>query len=280
MNYRHDYHAGNFADVMKHVVLTRILLHLRTKPAPFRYVETHAGSGIYDLCGKEAEATGEWRRGIGRFLAAGLPAEVRALALPYLDIVGPSVLSAARRYKGSPSIAAALLRPQDKMLLCELHPEARRSLEAHLGHDPRAKVIGIDGYIGLNAFVPPVERRGLVLIDPPFETPDELSRLTSGLEAAWRKWRTGVFLVWYPVKDASVVGSFLASVSRGKIEKVLRLELQVADPGPDRPLGRAGLLVVNPPFRLEAEARLILPALAECLAEGRAEVAIDWPRPE
>lgn len=280
MNYRHDYHAGNFADVMKHVLLTRILFHLGDKPAPFRYLETHSGSGVYDLGGPEAEATGEWRRGIGRLLAADLPAEVRDLARPYLDIVGPSVLSAAPRYKGSPAIAAALLRPQDKMLLCELHPAARLSLDATMARDTRAKVIGIDGYVGLNAFVPPVERRGLVLIDPPFETPDEFSRLAGGLEAAWRKWRTGLFLVWYPVKDASVVESFFAAVLRGKIERLLRMELQVADARPDRPLARAGLLAVNPPFRLEAEARLILPAFAECLAEDRAEVSIDWLRPE
>ncbi len=280
MNYRHEYHAGNFADVVKHILLTRILLHIAVKPAPFRYIETHSGSGTYDLCGPEAEATGEWRRGIGRLLGADLPQPVRDLARPYLDIVGPSVLSAAPSYKGSPAIAAAVLRPQDKMLLCELHPEARQNLESHIADDTRAKVIGLDGYVGLNAFVPPIERRGLVLIDPPFEAPDELSRLADALEAAWRKWRTGIFLVWYPVKDISAVGSFLASLVRGKIERMLRLELQVDAPRPLGPLVRTGLLVVNPPFRLEAEARLILPALADCLAEGRAGVSIDWPLPE
>jgi len=280
MNYRHEYHAGNFADVVKHILLTRILLHLAVKPAPFRYLETHSGSGIYDLGGTQAEATGEWRRGIGRLLVADLAQPVRDLVLPYLDIVGPSVASAAPSYKGSPAIAAALLRPQDKMLLCELHPEARQSLESHIAHEPRAKVVAIDGYVGLNAFVPPVERRGLVLIDPPFERPDELSRLAGALEAAWRKWRTGIFLAWYPVKDASAVGAFLAPLLRGRIERMLRLELQVDAPRLLGPLVRTGLLVVNPPFRLEAEARLILPALADCLAEGRAGVSIDWPRLE
>ncbi len=279
MNYRHAYHAGNFADVMKHVVLTRILLHLGAKPAPFRYIETHAGSGAYDLRGAEAEATDEWRNGIGRVLAADFPSSVRDLLAPYLAIVGPSVLSAAPSYKGSPAIAAALLRPQDKMLFCELHPEARRSLEANVAHDSRAKVIGLDGYIGLHAFVPPVERRGLVLIDPPFESPDEFSRLSAGLAAAWRKWRTGIFVVWYPVKDVPAVGAFVASLLRGKIERMLRLELQVADPRPRGALVRAGLLVVNPPFRLEPEARQYLPALGECLATGRAEISIDSPRP-
>lgn len=280
MNYRHDYHAGNFADVMKHAVLTRILAHLAAKPAPFRYIETHAGSGAYDLSGTRAEATGEWRRGIGRVLAADFAAPVRDLVAPYLDIVGPAVRSAPPYYVGSPAIAAALLRPQDKMLLCELHPEAHESLEAMAGADRRAKVVAIDGYVGLKAFVPPVERRGLVLIDPPFEDPQEFARLGSALDLAWRKWRTGIFMAWYPVKDAAVAGDFVNALRGGKIERVLRLELQVDEPRPARPLARSGLVVVNPPFRLEAEARLIFPALAACLATGRADISIDWPRPE
>lgn len=280
MNYRHDYHAGNFADVVKHVVLTRILLHLAGKPAPFRYIETHSGSGVYDLGGTQAEATGEWRRGIGGLLAADFPRAVRDLVAPYLAIVGPSVQSGVPRYKGSPIIAAALLRPQDKMLCCELHPEARRQLDAHLGRDRRAKVIGIDGYVGLNAYIPPVERRGLVLIDPPFESPTEFARLADALAAAWRKWRTGIFLAWYPVKDASIVDAFMTSLLRGKIERLLRLELQVDDPRARGSLARAGLLVVNPPFGLEAEARQILPGVAGCLATGRAEISIEWLRPE
>jgi 23S rRNA (adenine2030-N6)-methyltransferase len=280
MNYRHDYHAGNFADVVKHVVLTRILLHLARKPAPFRYIETHAGSGAYDLTGAEAQATGEWRGGIGRILAAELPRDVHDLAQPYLDIVGPSVRSASPCYLGSPAIAAALLRPQDRMLFCELHPEARRRLDARLGRDRRAKVIAIDGYVGLNAFVPPVERRGLVLIDPPFESPTELGRLAAVLAAAWRKWRTGLFLVWYPVKDAATVDAFMTSLLQGRIERMLRLELQVDDPAPKGPLARTGLLVINPPFGLDGEARQILPGVAGCLATGRAEVSIEWLRPE
>jgi 23S rRNA (adenine2030-N6)-methyltransferase len=279
MNYRHDYHAGNFADVVKHVVLTRILLHLSGKPAPFRYLETHSGSGIYDLGGVEAEATGEWRRGIGRILAADFPRAVRDLIAPYLAVVGPSVRCGRPQYQGSPAIAAAMLRAQDKMLFCELHPLARQSLEAHVGRDRRAKVLAIDGYVGLNAYIPPVERRGLVLIDPPFENPNEFSRLADALEAAWRKWRTGIFILWYPVKDASVVGAFMTRLLGGNIERILRLELQIDEPRSDGPLARTGLLVVNPPFRLEAEARLILPCLAESLATGRHEFSIDWARP-
>jgi 23S rRNA (adenine2030-N6)-methyltransferase len=272
MNYRHAYHAGNFADVVKHIVLTRILLHLGVKPSAFRYIETHAGSGAYDLRGTEAETTGEWRRGIARVLAADFPGEVGNLLAPYLASVGPAVRSGS--YNGSPAIAAGLLRPGDKMLLCELQPEARRSLEAYVGGDPRAKVLAIDGYVGLNAFIPPVERRGLVLIDPPFEDPQELVRLTGALEAARRKWRTGIFLAWYPVKDVAVIDSVLAPFVAGSTETMLRIEMQVADPEPRGPLLRAGLLVVNPPFRLEAEVRLIFPALADRLAMGRTSCSI------
>jgi 23S rRNA (adenine2030-N6)-methyltransferase len=278
MNYRHAYHAGNFADVVKHVVLTRILVHLALKPAAFRYLETHSGSGTYDLGGVEAEATGEWSRGIGRILATNFPRPVHDLLAPYLAIERPCVASGC--YEGSPAIAARLLRPQDKMLLCELHPQARRSLEAHVGRDPRAKVVEIDGYVGLNAFVPPIERRGLVLIDPPFEDRAEFGRLGEALESAWRKWRTGIFMVWYPVKDSGAVGAFTTEVRHGKIERVLRIELQVADPRPEGPLVRSGLLVVNPPYRLEAEARQLLPALADCLAEGRSDFSVEWLKPE
>jgi 23S rRNA (adenine2030-N6)-methyltransferase len=278
VNYRHEYHAGNFADVLKHVVLTLILLHLRAKPAPFRYLETHSGSGVYDLGGTEAAATGEWRAGIGRVLSADFPPAVHDLVAPYLAIEGPSVQAGC--YKGSPAIAAALLRPQDRMLFCELHPQARQRLDAHVGRDRRAKIIGIDGYIGLNAYLPPVERRGLVLIDPPFESQNEFVRLADALETAWRKWRTGIYLVWYPVKATSIVNAFVTTLRRGTIARMLRLELQVDDPSAEGPLVRTGLLVVNPPFRLEAQARLLMPTVAACLAMGRAEVAIDWPRPE
>jgi 23S rRNA (adenine2030-N6)-methyltransferase len=286
MNYRHDYHAGNFADVVKHVVLVRILLHLIGKPAPFRYIETHAGSGTYHLGGLEAETTGEWRRGIGRLLAADFPPPVHDLLAPYLAIVGPSVESADPHYEGSPAIAAALLRRHDKMLFCELHPFARESLETRLGRDRRTKIIGIDGYVGLKAYIPPVERRGLVLIDPPFESPNEFSRLAESLAGALRKWQTGIFMLWYPVKDASVVEAFmkaflrgLSATSRGdENDRVLRLELQIDDPRSEGSLARTGLLVVNPPFRLEGEARLVFPYLAECLASGRAGFRVDRAR--
>src|SRR3954452_10789978 len=194
MNYRHAFHAGNFADVLKHAVLVRILLHLRSKPAAFRVIDTHAGSGRYDLAGPEASRTGEWRDGIGRFAAARqapvhLEPDVAELMAPYLDVVarlnGGGQLSA---YPGSCEIARAHLRPQDRLVACELEPNAARALARNLAGDARVKVVAIDGWTALTAYVPPKERRGLVLIDPAFEQPDEFTRLGERFAAAHRKW--------------------------------------------------------------------------------------------
>lgn len=281
MNYRHEFHAGNFADVFKHIILTRILLHLMKKETAFRYIDTHAGSGSYDLFGAEAGRTAEWHDGIGRLVAASdWPASASELIEPYLRLAAPAVEEAAsprHLYPGSPMIAAALLRRQDRMLCCELHPAAAQVLQTHLSRDRRAKIIEIDGFTGLNAFVPPVERRGVVLIDPAFEERDDLERSLAVLESAWRKWSTGVFLLWYPIKDQREVESSLQDLSRGKIKRVLRLELQVAAPLPVGPLGSNGLLVVNPPFPLVKEAELILPYLARTLGEGvDARHRIEW----
>jgi 23S rRNA (adenine2030-N6)-methyltransferase len=281
MNYRHDFHAGNFADVFKHIVLTRILLHLLKKDTAFRYIDTHAGSGFYDLFGAEAEKTDEWQAGIGRLVAAtDWPETARALIEPYLRLAGPSVEATAdphQLYPGSPAIAAALLRRQDKMICCELHPTAAEELRGHLGRDRRTKIIEIDGFTGLNAFVPPVERRGIALIDPAFEARDDLEHSLAVLDAAWRKWSTGIFLLWYPIKDQREVESSLRRLVEAKIKRILRLELQVADPTPVGALAANGVLIVNPPFPLAAEAEIILPLLARTLGEGSdARHRIEW----
>lgn len=263
MNYRHAFHAGNAADVLKHAVLARILVHLRKKPAAFRMVDTHAGIGWYDLAAEEAERTGEWRAGIGR-LAEPFPPPVEDLLAPYRE-----ALAAARRrhgpkaYPGSPAIAAELLRPGDRAIFNELHPDDRAVLEGRFKR-LQVKVTGLDGWTALNAFIPPKERRGLVLIDPPYEDRGELVRLGTELARAVRKWPTGVFLAWHPVKDRRAVEEALAPLE-GTIERdALRLELTTARPDGLR-LAGSGLLVVNPPWTLAEEARTLLPALAERL---------------
>lgn len=277
MNYRHAFHAGNFADVIKHAVLARILMHLRDKPQPFRVIDTHAGAGLYDLAGPEASRSGEWRAGIGRLHGLALAPAVRALLAPYLETIaklnndGP-----LRRYPGSPLLALSLMRPQDRLIACELEPQAAAALANNLRADKRAKAIAIDGFVAVNAYVPPKERRGLVLIDPPFEDGDEFSRLGKSLEDAHRKWATGILLAWYPRKDPHSAQVLAMRIKRSGIAKLLRVEL---DLGGDRTrLVGAGLLVVNPPWRLEEELTVLLPELARVLAQDeRPQLRIDQP---
>src|SRR5947209_13988542 len=202
MNYRHAFHAGGFADVIKHIVLVRMLTYLQEKPAPFRVIDTHAGAGLYDLTGDEASRSGEWLTGIARVMQARFTDQTAALVTPYLDIVrafNPRAELVA--YPGSPLIARALLRPQDRMTACELAPVPRKELIDALRRDTQARVVDLDGWVALPAFVPPNERRGLVLIDPPFEAKDEFDRMASGFAAAFAKWPTGSYLLWYPAKS-------------------------------------------------------------------------------
>lgn len=265
MNYRHEFHAGNFADVLKHAVLTRILLYLRRKDKPFRYIDTHAGAGLYDLTGPEAARSGEARDGILRLLDGADLGGAADLLEPYLAAVRAA--GAPRFYPGSPLIAQHLLRPGDKAILCDLLPEAAHSLRRALKRDLRAKTIEIDGYMGLKAFTPPPERRGLALIDPPFERRDEYERIFDTLGAALKKWPDGVFMIWQPVKAPDVVAAFCRAISKLAHES-LRVELQVETPAPDQPLARTGLIVVNPHYVLEEEVKIILPALTRVLARG------------
>src|SRR6516165_531734 len=205
MNYRHAFHAGSFADVIKHIVLTRILLYLQEKPGAFRVIDTHAGAGLYDLEGEEAQRGGEWRTGIARVIQARFSKEAGELIKPYLDIVRAfNSRAELKTYPGSPLIARGLLRPQDRLVACEVEPTARKGLIDVLRRDTQARVVDLDGWVALPAFVPPKERRGLVLIDPPFEAKDEFERLATGFAEAFAKWPNGGYLMWYPVKSRRV----------------------------------------------------------------------------
>jgi 23S rRNA (adenine2030-N6)-methyltransferase len=278
MNYRHAFHAGGFADVVKHAVLVRILLHLRAKPAAFRVIDTHAGAGRYDLAGAEASRTGEWRDGIGRLLAARLDRDVASLLAPYLDVVARfNPAGPLATYPGSPEIVRAHLRPQDRLLACELEPGAAGMLAGHLAGDDRAKAVAIDGWTALAAYVPPRERRGLVLVDPAFEQPDEFARLADGLAVAHGKWRGGIFLLWYPIKQRREADTFARRLRGLAIPKILRAELTVSAPRADERLHGSGLVVVNPPWTLERELATLLPALAAVLArDAKGGARIDW----
>lgn len=280
MNYRHGFHAGNFADVMKHALLARILTHLAAKDTPLRVIDLHAGAGLYDLASEEATRTGEWRDGIGRLNAAPLQAEAEALLAPYrAAIAAARRLRGANTYPGSPFIARFLTRPQDRLLTNELNPRTRARLEAALASDARCRILGLDASVALRANIPPRERRGLVLIDPPFERRDEFARLVEDLTAALAKWPTGVYAVWYPANDAALADGFVAALLERGLARLLRLELAVHDRAEG--MGASGLLVVNPPWKLRPDAEVILPALAERLATAAsARYRCDAIRPD
>lgn len=280
MNYRHAFHAGNFADVFKHAALARLLVHLREKPTAFRVIDTHAGAGLYELSGPEAMRTGEWRDGIGRLYAAALPPEMAALLAPYLDAVAAvNPGDSLARYPGSPLIALHLLRPQDRLIACELEPAAAAALARTLGGGSTAKSVAIDGYVALNAYVPPKERRGLVLIDPPFEQSDEFSSLAHALVKAWRKWPTGILMAWYPLKDRRTAAACGRALADGILRPILRAEIEVSAGGPG--LDAAGIVVINPPWRLADELRALLAWLAPLLAHGpSSNHRLDWLRRE
>lgn len=282
MNYRHAYHAGNFADVLKHAVLAAVVAHLKRKPQPFRVIDTHAGAGIYDLAGEEAGKTGEWRDGIGRILADTPPADVAEVLAPYLDAVcaeNPEGAGGATlaRYPGSPLIARRLLRPGDKLVANEAHPEDAARLKALFAKDAAAKVLAIDGWTALKSLLPPPERRGVVLVDPPFEEAGEFQRLLEGLAAAHRRFATGTVILWYPAKDPRRVNAFHREAAALGIPKLLSAELYVRAPLSEGTLAGTGVLILNPPYTLAPALETLLPYLVCTLGRARsAEFRLAW----
>ncbi|THD72198.1 MAG: 23S rRNA (adenine(2030)-N(6))-methyltransferase RlmJ [Bradyrhizobium sp.] len=286
MNYRHAFHAGGFADVIKHIVLVRILVYLQDKPAAFRFIDTHAGAGVYDLTSDEARRGGEWLTGIARLMQARLSEKTLPLVAPYLDIVRAfNPQPELHAYPGSPLIARALLRPQDRLTACEVEPQARKRLIEALRRDTQARVVDLDGWMALRAFVPPNERRGLVLIDPPYERKDEFDRLADGFAQAFAKWPTGSYLLWYPVKSRRATDGLARHVATvagtgTPAAKCLRLEFSVAPQVTGDGLTSAGLLMVNPPWTLAGELRSILPELEKPLGQGGAgRFRLETPKP-
>jgi 23S rRNA (adenine2030-N6)-methyltransferase len=273
MNYRHAFHAGNFADVLKHLVLVLCIEYLKRKDGPFRIIDTHAGCGRYRLDGGEAQRTGEWQQGIGRLMgpeAEPLPEHLLSVVAPYLDIVrhenGGGGLTV---YPGSPLIAANLLRRNDVLIANELHPEDASVLKSVFAKDRRVKVMTLDGWTALKALLPPNERRGLVLIDPPFEAPGELIRLTEGLVAASQRFSSGITLLWYPIKDPKPVARFHRAIAETGLKKLLKIELLLRAPRNPDVLNGTGLVVSNPPFTLAGELEVVLPELCRRFGQGR-----------
>lgn len=275
MNYRHAYHAGNFADVQKHAVLALIVEHLKRKESAFCYLDTHAGIGSYDLGSVQAEKTGEWQDGIGRVLAAATDApEELAPYLTAVEAVNPG--GGVLHYPGSPQVVATLARPGDRLALCELHPEDVNALRRRFRQDTRIGVHHTDGYGALKSMLPPPERRGLVLIDPPFEKRDEFAAMRKGLAQAMKRWNSGLYALWYPIKAREPVARFHADLCMMDLPKALVAEVLVApDNVPDR-LNGAGLVLVNPPWKLDEALETLLPWLARTLAPQTGSCRVEW----
>ncbi|MCW4591206.1 23S rRNA (adenine(2030)-N(6))-methyltransferase RlmJ [Gluconacetobacter entanii] len=284
MNYRHSYHAGNFADVMKHVVLMALIGALRRKPSPFCVLDTHAGIGLYDLSGAQAQSTGEWREGIGRLLDAPQGSHHAPDVENWLEVIRAVMRDeqAGRlSYPGSPALVARLLRPGDSLICCELHPEDQQALRHLFRHDRNVSVHGRDGYQAITALLPPKQaRRGLVFMDPPFERPDEFQRLGTAIMTARQRFPAGIVAGWYPIKHRAPVRAFINGLKDAGQRKLLTLELTLRPPLDPSRLNGSGIIIANPPFRFEEEARGILASLCRYLGDGEADFHVEWAVPE
>ena len=292
MNYRHAYHAGNFADCFKHALLLLLLRAMRRKEKPFLALDTHAGRGRYDLSGKAACKTGEWRQGIGRlreahpsalaeYLACIESLGIESLGIESLGIESLGIESLGL-YPGSPVIIRSVLRPQDRLIACELNKEEAAALRREMAVGAMMKNIAVherDGYAALRAFLPPPEKRALILIDPPFEQPDEFAIAAESLAGAWEKFPQGVYALWYPIKHRAPVRDFFETLRRSAIRDAIACELLLREPVNPARLNGCGLLIVNPPYGFEAEATPVLRALrdtlGDALGDGGATVSIE-----
>ncbi|QEN90057.1 23S rRNA (adenine(2030)-N(6))-methyltransferase RlmJ [Labrys sp. KNU-23] len=282
MNYRHAFHAGNFADVLKHIVLARILTHLKAKDAPFRVIDTHAGTGLYNLEASEARRTGEWREGIGLVAENPPPARVAELIAPWYGLCQGLMAQSPPLYPGSPWLAADLTRDQDRLVFCEKHPEDADRLRDNFDRSKRVKVMEGDAWSLLPGLLPPPERRGLVFIDPPFEEDKEFRAIAEGLAQALRRWATGVYAIWYPIKGMREVESFARKVAAlPAAGRILRFELsRYAVQRIDR-LNGCGMIILNPPWKLDEELRAVGDYLAPLFAkEGSGLIRLDWLKEE
>jgi len=279
MNYRHAFHAGNFADVFKHAILIELIEALTRKSAPLCYFDTHAGAGLYDLRGGEATKTREFADGVSRLAAIdGPPVRLQT----YLDVLwslnpGES-LTDLGCYPGSPLIAARLLRPNDRAILCELQPDEALRLKTLFASDARVGVHVRDGYAALGALVPPKERRGLVLIDPPFEAQDaEFRAIEAALTRALARWLAGTYAIWYPIKQREQTRPFHRWFVTQKVRKTLVAELLRQDDDSPLRLNGCGMVIVNPPWKFDQQLRQLLPLLHRLLAvDSRGGWRVDW----
>ncbi len=267
MNYRHAFHVGNHADVLKHLALMLCLDALKRKPAPFAVLDTHAGRGMYDFESNEAARSPEWQDGIGKLWNWSAPP---APVARYLDAIRAfNADGALRTYPGSPALVTAALREEDALIACELHPEEHAALKRALPRIGRVQIHQRDGWEALSALLPPKQKRGLVLIDPPYEAPDELAHGARAIGPALKRFGHGAFVWWRPLKSDSALNKVDAEVRAQGARETLRADLWIDTPQPEGKLMGSSLLFINPPFGVEDALREALPFLADALTKGR-----------
>ena len=283
MNYRHIFHAGNICDVVKHSVLTLVIEYLRLKEAAFCVLDTHAGIGVYDLTDPRAGKTNEAQSGILKLLDAPSVPELEyyraALAKMNIDWDGASS-KGFRYYPGSPLLALHLLRPQDRLIACELHPEDAETLKRQLFPYKQAQAHHRNGYEALGAFLPPAEKRGLVLIDPPFEEPNEFETLAKALKEAHTRWAQGVYLVWYPIKERPAIWRFHEALIASGIPKILAAEFIYQEETDHERLNGSGLILINPPWQIDEKLKSLFAALHAGMQTPVHNSSINWLTPQ
>ncbi|MFD0915659.1 23S rRNA (adenine(2030)-N(6))-methyltransferase RlmJ [Pseudahrensia aquimaris] len=267
MNYRHAYHAGNFADVVKHIVLTRLVTYLQRKDKAFRIFDTHAGIGTYDLTSEQAQKTGEWKEGVKRVREAReMPAQVREIIVPWLAAVETEPEGF---YPGSPQIVRHLMRKQDRLTLYELHEEDFAALSQRFKGDYQTRVLNLDGWLAAGAHLPPKEGRGMVLVDPPFEVGNDFDQMIDTLQKARKRFAGGTVALWYPVKRREHTDEWLGTLRALEFPDLLNIELYIREPRKPGMLNGCGMVIANPPYTLKAEMNALLPWLAKILAQDK-----------
>lgn len=279
LSYRHSFHAGNHADVLKHIVQTLIIESLKEKEKPFLYLDTHAGAGRYQLTNAHATRTGEYLEGIARLWQQE---EVPELILPYLEAVGSlNTSDELRYYPGSPLLAAKLLREQDLLMLTELHPTDFPLLRTEFSRDKRVRVCREDGFGQLKSKLPPASRRGFALIDPPYELKQDYSAVVKGIVEGYKRFATGTYAIWYPVVHRQQIKRMLKELEATGIRKILQIELAVKPDSDQLGMTASGMIVINPPWKLASQMTSILPWLHKTLVpEGTGHTLVEWVVPE
>ncbi|WP_320141322.1 23S rRNA (adenine(2030)-N(6))-methyltransferase RlmJ [uncultured Cohaesibacter sp.] len=282
MNYRHIYHAGNFADCLKHIILTRILAYLQKKDKPCFVLDTHAGIGEYDMTSDEAQKTGEWLEGIGRLRATDkhFPQEISDCLSDYLGIIdklNPDGEMAL--YPGSPRLIEQMLRPIDRATFIEKHPQDAETLALTMGRYRQIHVREDDGWVALRADLPPKERRGMVLVDPPFEEPDEYLRMIEAFLKGYRRWSTGIYCLWYPIKARRDVDDAAQMLAESGVDNILRAEMIIHKLDTAKRLNGTGLFIINPPYILHDELKALLPVLADIFGQTARRSSVEWIAP-